>query len=107
MARLWNATWTVGFCELSARIGQKKSFQVVRNVNMAEHRHRGSRGWHDDVQEGLERVRAVDVRGIEELVRHRAAMMYWRMKKTPNAVTRVGRMTADRWPVRPSRAIIM
>ena len=34
MARLWKATWIVGFCELSARIGQKKSFQVVRNVSM-------------------------------------------------------------------------
>ena len=25
----------VGFCELSARIGQKKSFQVVRKVSIA------------------------------------------------------------------------
>ena len=35
VARLWNATWTVGFCELSAMIGQKKSFQAVRNVSIA------------------------------------------------------------------------
>ena len=35
MARLWNDTWTVGFWELSAMIGQKKSFQAIRKVSIA------------------------------------------------------------------------
>ena len=58
-------------------------------------------GQHD-VPEEAERAAAVDPAGLEQLVGD-GPLMYWRMKKTPNALTRPGTITAVQ-PVDPARA---
>ena len=97
----WKATWIVGFCELSEMIGQKKSFHVARNVSIPSTaiagRTAGTTTWRK-----VRNVPAPSTYAASSSSSGTPATTYWRMKKTPKAVTIVGRITDWRWPARPS-----
>src|SRR4051795_3451185 len=91
VARLWKDTCTVGFCELSAMIGQKKSFQAIRNVSIPSTAIAGrTAGTTTDQKNRSGPAASMYADSISSS--GTALEMYWRMKKTPNAVHRLGRI---------------
>src|SRR5207342_20508 len=88
VARLWKETWIVGFCELSTMIGQKKSFQVIRNVSIPSTAIAGrTAGTTTDQNTRIGLAPSIHAASISSS--GTALEMYCRMKNTPNAVHRV------------------
>src|ERR1700755_3110863 len=95
VARLWNETCTVGFCELSTMIGQKKSFHDIRKVSIPSTAIAG-RTAGTTTDQKIRNGEAPSIQPASISSSGTALATYWRMKKTPNAVHSVGRITADR-----------
>src|SRR5919201_1599445 len=87
------ATCTVGFLGLNTISGQKKSFQVFMNVSKPRTAAAGRTAGRTTCQN----TRAVwhpSTRDASIRSFGTAATMYWRIRKTPNAETRFGAITA-------------
>ena len=80
---------------LSARIGQKKSFHDARNVSMPNTAIAG-RAIGTTIDRKMRNVEAPSTQPASSSSVGIACTRNWRMKNTPNAVTRVGRITACR-----------
>jgi hypothetical protein len=100
------ATCTVGFCEFNTISGQKKSFQACRNVSMPSTAIAGRTAGSTTERKTLV-VEAPSMYAASMSSSGTALEMYCRMKKTPKAVTSVGRITEERCPARPHFAISM
>jgi hypothetical protein len=101
-----SATWTVGFWLDSAMIGQKKSFQAVRKVSIPRTAIAG-RAVGSTIERKMRNVEAPSTTAASMISVGSARMRYCRMKTTPKALTRVGRITACRWFTQPSLATRM
>src|SRR5215469_579052 len=87
-------------------IGQKKSFHDMRKVSIASTAIAG-RAAGTTTARKMRNVLAPSTKAASTSSSGTAVAMYWRMKKTPNAVTSVGRITDCRWPTRCHFAINM
>ncbi len=92
----FRATCTVGFCWFRAMIGHRKSFQAKTNVSRPSTaiagRAAGKTTCHTIRTLLAPSTRAASISSVGS-----ACTRYWRMKKVPNAVTRLGRITVCSW----------
>src|SRR5260221_14661293 len=89
------ATWTVGLEEVRATIGQKKSFQEAMKVSIPSTAIAG-RAIGRTIDRKIRSDDAPSTRPASTSSSGSALTRYRRMKNTPNALTRLGKVKAFR-----------